>query len=1313
MVTRTICRLLPALWIAVAAAWTAPALAAPVEPVGQPAVGTSGAAPAPEEKLPKRETNADPPVATDEFDKRNGARLLRQIQQACLGTTESAWRIAGVGSYPAGAARIAEDSLSDNDKAALEHCRTAVDALVASKRTADQNGWSRSNKRQRERILSRCEPQLAQCISSSDCTELPVCVAAIENANCGSPRQCLNWLGRRLNTFQRQQELAARELMEQAATRRQAARIAAEDVKQRETDRAQSDMHARWQATREDQAIDDAYLAAETAHNDALQRTAILQGGMRDLTDAVRQLATHSRPQPVSDSKVVLQFDPDKSLALTFGRAAEIAYGIVTLPDSGVPRHRRYYELALRSLILGMGDAGYVLDSYYDPWIDYRGMPDKPDPAKDRWTPERQKEDARYGILVFRDDTWRRDTDPANGEAKRNYRVLLVVPETVTYGVRQAAFLAALWRIASEVKNSGLDHTKQILLAAPAGAGTDSFCKACTADACTLSSPACNSCESPILVIGPTFSGSVDSLARAEASFRRALKWYPLMPLSAPETLRGLRREIDELEEERLPLTAARDGSAEPEALQRIENLKALRGCAKALETQISPKSRFTFDGAGHPAGSPVSWSMPEDCGPLLKKKKSHADVGRRFAHHLDALSNALSNAPRNATFAIKAISATATATSNRRINHGHLFVSSLAVDDDIKLTYALQQLVKQEGIKSAALLYEPTSFGRGAVESLGRGGDVHHVALYDFALPPNIADLRKRLRDRDKNALDKLPLAATLPTDSASLPLEDDVENGNEYPDAGNSALTAVSADQQLRQLLLRLREIRPDMVIVAATDVRDRLYLFDRISRELSVPWRIDMEADLLLAHPDHVHGTRGVRMLASSPLTIGAPSPSAGIVTPSSQSVAGNGSEHDDRDSPGSYLSCNPESGSRSQHVRQFDSDRNALIYLIARCLNRSLTGQRELTVYAVGREGPILTAREPATMDSAQAKDSGEPKADAKASWLQWVQGELTLARGGVTSHWARWLGLTLLAASLLLLVVAIGISQASRLAPPAPQLTAPWWNRGRIDWNHAALLALVLALFGALVLPFALPLLRYAPFDDWRWLQLCLLVLAGVAQVLWSGAAHRFKAWIQHVQLLIEATGNGKNLPEWSKVPGAKPAFVGTPLEAGISRNLASGTGLPETPRAVIRQALSQMELGYSDTLLARMSLRAFLLPGLRVQCLLAAASLLPCFAVLSIAWLYPVPGRLLSLATSLVLFTLATTRLSGAAVAFERNGLLSRLFCGTEAGLQVSTQFIVAFAGPLVLLLLSLVATDQPGVLEIGGGIIQWIKGGK
>jgi hypothetical protein len=641
----------------------------------------------------------------------------------------------------------------------------------------------------------------------------------------------------------------------------------------------------------------------------------------------------------------------------------------------------------------------------------------------------------------------------------------------------------------------------------------------------------------------------------------------------------------------------------------------------------------------------------------------------------------------------VRVISTTTTVSTNPLINGDDAnpdddrfrFVS-LAVDDKKKLDAVLKEVGADKRI---AILYEYTSFGRGAMTTLKRlKSNILHASF-----PPNIAGLRKRMRDSDESNKQKLGLVG-LTADDAHLPIEESVENGNEYPDGGRSALTTVSADQQLRQLMVSLREYKnaPQVVIVAATDVRDRLYLFDRLGRELPGAQLVDLEADLLLAHPDYVHATRGALMLSSAPL-------------------AGNGLSALEPSSHAERETC-PRKIEGGNAMLSFDSDRQALTYWLMRCLDEIVARNSSVVSYRIGRNGPIPWGW--------RGDDSG---------WIKRMRGGYA---GGLTIAYGLLVLVAALAAGLCGLHCRAVVSSRTGVSA-----CAPWWNTGIVGWGAVGIWSTWIVGIAVLLLPLVVqhpqaPDLASQLFgstqDGWaRALQSTLAILALAGLLISVAIGRRLRRWASYAETLVRTAGGG-DLRDWSTIAGPKPSFVSTPLEAGFHPSLLDMPGDDDSGNAPRTRQLRrkidpddkqwqarilEFEAGFEDSLAMRMALRRLLWPSLRALNTIAIAIVLLCTGVLMMSLLYPVPHRGLPMTLGLVVAVLGTVHVIACAIAFERNSLLSRLFCGTDKGLQLSTQFMAVVLSPVVLLILSIIAADQPGVLEWSGGLAKILTGGR
>lgn len=333
---------------------------------------------------------------------------------------------------------------------------------------------------------------------------------------------------------------------------------------------------------------------------------------------------------------------------------------------------------------------------------------------------------------------------------------------------------------------------------------------------------------------------------------------------------------------------------------------KTLRCAMSRIETQLRLEMPERLDTAGEPSAQCLK-GMPGDIGKMLQpsvqalkgsalavfplcEPASLPIFGPGFSGSLDSIRQALSAFAPPASHTDIAtrlclISSATTVSSNRFIDgpvgEGYsLNYQPLAVDDDSKLD-ALAALAHDYGVqpKQIAFLREASIFGAGfcgkddpskpetARTRLCKGAT-------KIAFPPNIADIRlQRRRHEDERKDDKSSLK--LPALSQHLKLEEGIENGSEFPDSGQSGMTDISSELQLMDAIRLLRGDsaqgikRARIVVVVATDVRDRLFLIDLLREQLPQALLVDFETDRLLAHPDVVHASRGALTMASSRL------------------------------------------------------------------------------------------------------------------------------------------------------------------------------------------------------------------------------------------------------------------------------------------------------------------------------------------------------------------------------------------------------------------------------------------------------------
>jgi hypothetical protein len=533
---------------------------------------------------------------------------------------------------------------------------------------------------------------------------------------------------------------------------------------------------------------------------------------------------------------------------------------VVTVPDPRVPRHKRQYDNAITAITQGMLRSGYVLDLYAFPWRDAEPMQREANRGAavdmsilDALRPTSQvhtdvEHDDRFGLMLFRRDDWRArkpGTPPAKGI---HVRALYVVAETGTYGVQAMALKAAIRTINNQISaaiSAAETASKAVIAARAAGAAAAAehdppegvsttrqaaeATKAAAAKAAKAAAdayeaakganspdgqnpsaamrpldslvdrkvdlvghPSCSNgvgsgtVSQDLVIFGPTFSGSVDSIRQA----------------------------IDDLNA--------------VGAVDQISSICLLSASATAATNGLGAGEKAsTTHGPRHPGCQVITASTP----------------GRRSAR---------------------------------------MQYCSLATDDDSKIDFVVD-LSKSLGIATnrIAVVYEATVFGDQLCKGyLGRSNerDAGTVQLCSDALtlsfPVNIADVRYGLRAKaqERELQRALQNKQTISLADDRLSLEDGAENGSEFPESQESPLTAASTELVLDRILDEVRSRKPQLIIVVATDVRDRLFLIERMSSIVGNALFVDLGADRLLAHPDFIHGTRGTLALSTASLRMG---------------------------------------------------------------------------------------------------------------------------------------------------------------------------------------------------------------------------------------------------------------------------------------------------------------------------------------------------------------------------------------------------------------------------------------------------------
>lgn len=525
------------------------------------------------------------------------------------------------------------------------------------------------------------------------------------------------------------------------------------------------------------------------------------------------------------------QIEAASFVANTYPHATSISFGVVIVPNPLVPRYRRPYDLSIKAIELGMLKDNYVLDRYAFPWS--RGLQQddalnaaaassaSSSPASASGAQVVSSRGA-YGLMVFRCDAWRGDTCGWPGTATSaphpaavtRLRALYIVTDTATQGVDQNQLSCAIRSIEAQLAD-------------------------------------------------PTETGRISPRAAA--------------PTSAEPTNAA-------------PTSAARAIVAPPSA--------AAAGANPSLTRCPAPRSSSTnqaFDAGAVPSTAPLAYpnSRCSDRG----KSSSLVVLGPNFSGAMDSI-GAVAAEFKRIQFCV--ISSAATDSTNSAIDAAYANVryASLALVDSQKILQ-IARFARRAGIdfpdaldrpqgharSKIAILAEASTFGYGVCDIFppsfvaGALRDREGMGLvYGFcnsatrlSFPATIADIRYGLQQQQAQQANDLATAASQVQNDQHLSLEDGAENGSEFPESQESALTAASDQLQLDQTLNELTSLAPRMVIVVATDVRDRLFLFDQLRERLPRALLVDLEADNLLTHPDFLHASRGALALSSANLIV----------------------------------------------------------------------------------------------------------------------------------------------------------------------------------------------------------------------------------------------------------------------------------------------------------------------------------------------------------------------------------------------------------------------------------------------------------
>lgn len=438
---------------------------------------------------------------------------------------------------------------------------------------------------------------------------------------------------------------------------------------------------------------------------------------------------------------------------------------VAVVPDPVRSRMDWMYDAELEAIRRAHAAAGYVLAQFWLPW----------DPATARLDASGRA--SVPGLLLFR-----RSANEVEGMKRPSLRLVYVVGEMPTGGVDLHVLRAAL-------------RERDRLRAMTEWSRTP---------------------QDTLRVLGPSFSGSTESLARGLRDW-----------LAAPDTVPAGAAPAFCPADTASPasLAAARD---EEPVVVKPDVEKPAPGTAEAGKPGLA-------DG-----GKPAAPKPPAE-------KPLAAEPARGRAAHV--------------------VSGAATLAQNARVlaaAHPALrFEATVHSTDDYQAVLDSVVLAPLGIPRNAVALLQESGTEYGAQ---GIITDTTDAGVLRVAVPMNISGIR-----RDTKLDGESPSAATLlrglQAARVGLPLRSGAD-GQEQPDP-LSDLTPALTSATLDELVRTLREHRVQAVGMRFTDVRDNIYLAGEVRRRLRDVQLFTFESNALYVHPDHNAVLNGMVVISTYPL------------------------------------------------------------------------------------------------------------------------------------------------------------------------------------------------------------------------------------------------------------------------------------------------------------------------------------------------------------------------------------------------------------------------------------------------------------
>ncbi|KLD63113.1 hypothetical protein Y882_13095 [Dyella japonica DSM 16301] len=473
--------------------------------------------------------------------------------------------------------------------------------------------------------------------------------------------------------------------------------------------------------------------------------------------------------------------------------AINVHAAVVTMPDPVETRLGRSFDTELTALVSAFQAKEYVLDGFAFTWAP-RAPDDKPAPneadASRRSLPS---------VMLFRKDNWRSCKSKTDKQAdaaacESTYYVLFLVGETPSFGIHPESFIRAA-RCAMALDASNRQQKNSL---------PDAFNQT-DCDRIAWKAPINGvswSCDANLAVIGPTFSGAMESMASALSKVATEARDQAIK--SAAATAKATNQASGNAALE--TTGAACQGPGHLNIVLRTPSASVDSNDQIVQNAYLSPLQPFVSLNY-----TPLAYSV----GHQLERVKRYLE---------------------------------------RRILRGDKVV---ILSEESSFGLGASKLAMPSSSSSSAPPALPASTASSPASSSSTA-TARRVQFISVQFPPNIAAIRsEHVQLKQEESKQRRSM---LPERLLELDLTG-VERGVDQPPTYQPSLSSRSDELMLYQTFDALqRFVTPAAVIIVATDVRDRLFLLSEIRNAFPGALPVVLEQDNLMVHPDYRAMSRG---------------------------------------------------------------------------------------------------------------------------------------------------------------------------------------------------------------------------------------------------------------------------------------------------------------------------------------------------------------------------------------------------------------------------------------------------------------------